>query len=317
MKTPGNTEITFTIFITCFNKADFIVGCLRSALNQKYTSANFSVFIYDDASWDSSPEIIEGFISGLAEDERDRIELVRGIENIGPLKATLDLVPKTKGNYTILLDGDDELHSDCLKVLMRKIAIFPPMYGFKLSMASKAEKASSASSVESSSDIVIVPAHSLLSQFKTGGAGMCAPKKCFSFECDFTPHVLVQDHILPALLSATLAGWVEVKNPLYLFEDGPRMGNISAARPQTEHDRLAFFLFVVRLSHLKRWTRVGWLYRYKLLEKVILFNNRYGQGRSYILGQAVVGLVFDRILVKTVSLIMCDIAKKHNVKTFI
>lgn len=99
------SNILFSIIIPTYNRADFIVKTIQSALNQTYT--NFEVIVVDDDSTDNTKELVTAI-----KDERvnyyKKANAERGAaRNFG--------VNKAKGDYISFLDSDDLLYPDYLK----------------------------------------------------------------------------------------------------------------------------------------------------------------------------------------------------------
>lgn len=91
------TAASVSVIITCYNLDRYIVGAIRSVLDQ--TRAAAEIIVVDDASTDGSRERIASF--------GDRIRLVALERNEGVLGATLAGLHVATGEIVAFLDGDD------------------------------------------------------------------------------------------------------------------------------------------------------------------------------------------------------------------
>ena len=98
-----------TIAITCFNAEKTIERAILSALNQDWP--NFEVIIIDDASNDSSKEIIKKYESKIK-----NLQFYNQKINNGCAKARNILISKAKGEFIAFFDDDDFSHSDRLSL---------------------------------------------------------------------------------------------------------------------------------------------------------------------------------------------------------
>ncbi len=108
----AKTELT--VAITSYNLEKYIARCLEDLFSQ--TMQDFDILIYDDASDDGTPQIIQNY----AERFPDRIRCIYGKENLGsPSRARNALLDSglMHGNYAVFLDGDDRLEPNFLETL--------------------------------------------------------------------------------------------------------------------------------------------------------------------------------------------------------
>jgi glycosyltransferase involved in cell wall biosynthesis len=99
-----NPEFTFSIIIPTYNRADFILRTVDTALKQRYRL--FEVIIVDDGSTDNTEEIITSLESRL-------ITYVK-IPNSERGAARNKGVSIARGQYVTFLDSDDLLYPDYL-----------------------------------------------------------------------------------------------------------------------------------------------------------------------------------------------------------
>jgi glycosyltransferase involved in cell wall biosynthesis len=99
----------FSIVITCHNQARFIAQAVSSALSQTYSDKE--VVVVDDASTDSSEEILDKYGSD--------IRLVKLQQNVGAARARNAGAEISNGDYLVFLDGDDLLLPWALEMYAR------------------------------------------------------------------------------------------------------------------------------------------------------------------------------------------------------
>lgn len=85
-----------------YNQAEFIRQSLDSFLEQR-TDFSFEIVVGDDASTDSTPEILKEY----AEKHPQLIRLLLRKENIGMVANFVDTIKSCKGQYIALCEGDD------------------------------------------------------------------------------------------------------------------------------------------------------------------------------------------------------------------
>ena len=104
-----NREPLITIAITCFNAEKTIERAICSALNQDWP--NFEIIIVDDASKDSSKEIINQYASKIK-----NLHFFNQKFNNGCAKSRNLLISKAKGEFIAFFDDDDFSRSDRLSI---------------------------------------------------------------------------------------------------------------------------------------------------------------------------------------------------------
>ena len=104
------TKPRFSIVIPTYNAEKFIERAVASLTRQ--TFGHFEVVVVDDASSDSTVEIVKR----LAEEDQ-RVRYFVQSRNSGTLAARAKGVAEAKGSYILLMDQDDELTSETLQNL--------------------------------------------------------------------------------------------------------------------------------------------------------------------------------------------------------
>jgi len=102
--------ILVSIVINNYNYADYIAEAIESSLKQTYE--NLEVIVVDDGSTDGSRAVIDRYAG--------RIQVIHK-QNGGQASAFNCGISKAKGDYILLLDSDDVLNSDAVKVCLESI----------------------------------------------------------------------------------------------------------------------------------------------------------------------------------------------------
>lgn len=95
------------VSVSCctYNQEKYICNCLESLINQK-TTFPFQVIVHDDASTDSTPQIIKKY-------EREYPGIIKGIYqkknqfSIHPMRINQFIFPMLTGKYVAFCEGDD------------------------------------------------------------------------------------------------------------------------------------------------------------------------------------------------------------------
>ena len=103
-----------SIITPVYNVEDYIHVCLNSVLKQTYQ--DFEIICVDDASTDSTVEILEYFVQ-----KDSRIKILKNESNKGPGFSRNKALKEAKGKYILFLDGDDWLSLNALEILVEKI----------------------------------------------------------------------------------------------------------------------------------------------------------------------------------------------------
>jgi glycosyltransferase involved in cell wall biosynthesis len=115
-------EPLVSVICLCYNQERFVSETIRSVLNQSY--GNIELIIVDDASTDSSVEIIRDLIRG-----RSEIQLLALDENAGNCKAFNKGLALAKGKYLIDLAADDILLPQRIAKGVQALKQAGPSYG--------------------------------------------------------------------------------------------------------------------------------------------------------------------------------------------
>jgi glycosyltransferase involved in cell wall biosynthesis len=111
MKYSSNKPL-FSVLMANYNKANYLKEAIESVIAQTYK--NWELIIVDDASADNSLSVIEPYLKDK------RIKLIALNRNLGSVGATKRLcLEKSQGDILGILDSDDALHKDALKVIVK------------------------------------------------------------------------------------------------------------------------------------------------------------------------------------------------------
>ena len=123
----------FSVIVPIYNVELYLRECIDSVLNQSY--ANFELILVDDGSPDNSAAICDEYA------EKDPRVRVIHKQNGGLVSARKAGVEVAIGEYAVCLDGDDFLHSDCLRIIYEKVSKNPGVdvlcFGFCLYFGNK------------------------------------------------------------------------------------------------------------------------------------------------------------------------------------
>ena len=109
------TRKKVSVIIPCFNLEAHIEATIDSVLRQSIGMENVEVIIVDDASTDSSCDIISQYA-----ERNNSIFLIKLEQNQGPGNARNAALAFAKGEYCFFLDGDDYILEDTLQQVYDK-----------------------------------------------------------------------------------------------------------------------------------------------------------------------------------------------------
>ncbi|CAN5556217.1 glycosyltransferase [soil metagenome] len=104
-------ELSFSIIIPTYNRADFILETLESVFQQRYR--NFEVIVIDDGSTDNTTEIINKI-----QDPRLRVTSIPNSERGAARNAGIRLA---KGDYITFVDSDDLIYPHYLTYALESL----------------------------------------------------------------------------------------------------------------------------------------------------------------------------------------------------
>ena len=106
-------ENMISVIIPVYNVEDYLHVCINSVLKQSYR--DFEIICVDDASTDSSLEILEYFAK-----KDSRVNILKNDSNRGPGYTRNRGLDVAQGKYISFLDGDDWFSPDTLEILIEK-----------------------------------------------------------------------------------------------------------------------------------------------------------------------------------------------------
>lgn len=113
--------IDVSVIITSYNNKNYLGRAIRSCLKQSLDKKRFEIIVVDDASIDSSKDILIGF--------KDKITAIELKENVGVAEASNIGIRNALGNFVIRVDSDDYISENTL-LFMTEILIANPDIGF-------------------------------------------------------------------------------------------------------------------------------------------------------------------------------------------
>ena len=99
-----------SIVTTCYNLEDYIEKCLVCSMNQSYK--NLEIIVVNDCSTDNSLNIIKQLA-----DKDSRIKIINNDTNLGVGKSKRVGIESAKGEYIMIIDGDDWISENFIKTL--------------------------------------------------------------------------------------------------------------------------------------------------------------------------------------------------------
>lgn len=97
-----------TVLVAAYNAGKYLEACLDSLIGQ--TLRDIQIVCIDDASTDSTPEILNRYAS-----KDSRIQILQRRENAGQAVARNMGIEVADGDYITMLDADDTLSADALE----------------------------------------------------------------------------------------------------------------------------------------------------------------------------------------------------------
>lgn len=102
-----------SVIITCYNLAQYLEDAVKSVLNSQPKFKDFEIIVVDDASPDSTPEVV----NKLTELAPDKIRYIRNDTNLY-LAGSLNVgIEAARGKYIVPLDADNMVGENALKIL--------------------------------------------------------------------------------------------------------------------------------------------------------------------------------------------------------
>jgi len=100
---PSNADLEYavSVIIPCYNAAEYVVGAVRSVVEQG--TCAFEILVVDDQSTDNTWRIAEGLVK-----EVSNLRLYRQLRNSGPATARNTGLKHATGRLVCFLDSDDE-----------------------------------------------------------------------------------------------------------------------------------------------------------------------------------------------------------------
>ena len=109
-----NEAIKVSVLISTYNHERYIDQCLESVMNQ--TLREIEIIVVDDCSTDSTLSHIDA-----AAEKDSRIHVIRHEVNRGACRARKSAVLASRGEYVMLVDGDDWIEPDTCERLSAKM----------------------------------------------------------------------------------------------------------------------------------------------------------------------------------------------------
>ena len=108
--------IVFTLIIPVYNVEKYIIDCLKSLTNQKYTKEKYEIIIINDKSNDQSLKKIKKFKNKL-----NNLLIINNKKKSGTGQSRNKGIKAAKGRYLLFIDGDDILYKNSLNIIEKLI----------------------------------------------------------------------------------------------------------------------------------------------------------------------------------------------------
>ena len=115
----------FSIILAVRNKENYISEAIISCINQSIDADKFEIIVVNDASTDKSKNKIESLVNQF-----DNFTLINLKKKVGPGIARNHGIKVAQGKFILFLDGDDQLKTDTLKIISKKILLNPEIITF-------------------------------------------------------------------------------------------------------------------------------------------------------------------------------------------
>jgi glycosyltransferase involved in cell wall biosynthesis len=102
-----------SIIITAYNIEEYVEQAIRSCIKQ--TFQDIEIIVVEDCSTDTTKSIIKNLMK-----EDSRIRLIENDKNYGAGQSRRNGLDAAKGEYFLLLDGDDWIEADFIDTLYQK-----------------------------------------------------------------------------------------------------------------------------------------------------------------------------------------------------
>lgn len=108
-----------SVLVANYNNKEYIDECISSLINQSLDKSKYEIIVYDDASTDESLKLMEKYSSS--------IKIIKNNKNVGLSKARENLIKLSskKATHIFFVDGDDWVHRDVLKELVKTTTEYP------------------------------------------------------------------------------------------------------------------------------------------------------------------------------------------------
>ena len=116
------TDCWISIVVTNFNYSSFLGRCIESCLSQDLKSDQFEIVVVDDASTDSSREVLSGFGAD------PQVQVVLRDQNGGVAAAANDGIRRATGEFVTRVDADDAVVPSFARKLAQRLRTAPAAF---------------------------------------------------------------------------------------------------------------------------------------------------------------------------------------------
>ncbi|PCJ72868.1 MAG: hypothetical protein COA53_13125 [Rhodobacteraceae bacterium] len=235
-------KYSYSIIITCYNKEATIARAVESALAQ---GPNVEVIVVDDCSHDDSWEVL------LNLPEMIRLHKIQSHTNSGALSSYLTGFRAASGQYLVMLDGDDVLLPNILNSISYSELLDTDVC-LRIGMAplelDKDYRDCDVTSVEKK--ITFSPGYLFAVTQNTGGTAYIFPKSIFEKSDTEWEQLIVQDHILPGVISLYCEKFIKLKTVGYKYESSSHIDKLGNQTHRKNCDRILSDLHIFNRAEI-------------------------------------------------------------------
>lgn len=256
------------IIITCFNKQHSITKTIESAVSQINCEEHYEIIVVDDCSTDNSVEEIQNF---------KQVNLVQNKENLGTLQSIFIGLEKTHADLIILLDGDDLLVCNAVEIISKFLFKNP-----NCALYTRCERFDDRNTQLYKTPIkdykitrTFRKAINIIRLSKTGTSAFAFYKKDLLKIKNEVPPVLIQDHIIPCMLSRNIKTFFFSDALTHIAINWKKDSHITSNKPQLEHDKLEYLWQCIQSERSQKNHFFDFYFRGILLKKILKRDKRF------------------------------------------
>jgi glycosyltransferase involved in cell wall biosynthesis len=268
-----------SVVVTVYNKSKFLPYVIKSLINQTISHKMEYIFV-DDASTDNSIQIIKNLTKHLK-----NVTIIKNNINCGPSIRLNQGAQKAKGNFLLLIDGDDLIFNNAAEIMLELINKYQAefIYGKRQKLKSTID----APNVKNINYIVSnEPLKYILTNRKLVNMAALVKTELFQKAKGCDERIFIQDESLPLRLAINANKFIDLKTAVVgiIPEEGTEeYKRLAKNSDQQYHDRFsAYYYFVTdnakRLNNFKHliYNRcISTWWKYTKTQQVLPYFSKY------------------------------------------